>query len=67
MPSTLLKRFLRQFTSDDKDTDDTGDSGFVTSPLDRSVRYSHGGSESEANSENAKIQREAEKREGRHR
>ena len=66
MPSTLLRRFLSQFTSGD-DTDDTEDSQFVPSPLDRSVRYSHGSGEAEANREIAKIQQEADKRDGRHR
>jgi len=64
MPTTLLRRFLNRFRSDDES--DEGDEGrFVPSRLDMSVRYGHGVDGSDAQREINDIQEQAKKREGR--
>jgi len=65
MPATLLRRFLRQFV-DDEDPD-ADDGGFSPSPLDRSVRHSHGSNEAAVDRELTRIQQQAEEIERRRR
>ena len=55
MPTPLLRRFRRLFADDD---DDEG--GFSPSPLDMSVRESHGSNEAAADRELARIQQQAD-------
>ena len=57
MPVPLLRRFLRRF-ADDEETDDDG--GFSPSPLDMSVRDSHGSNEAAVDRELTRIQQQAE-------
>ncbi|WP_253737709.1 hypothetical protein [Halohasta salina] len=64
MPATLLQRFLRRFT-DDEESDD--DRGFSPSPLDMSVRESHGSNEAAVDRELTRIQQQADEIEQRRR
>ena len=64
MPVPLLRRFLRRF-ADDEETADDG--GFSPSPLDRSVRHSHGSNEAAVDRELTRIQQQAEEIERRRR
>jgi hypothetical protein len=61
MPTTLLRRFLDRFRSDEPD-EEGSEGRFVPSPLDMSVRYGHGADGSEARREIEDIQEQAENR-----
>ncbi|MFW6382928.1 MAG: hypothetical protein ACOCZD_02695 [Haloferacaceae archaeon] len=69
MPLPLLERFRSLLVgdaaeSDRADASDADDDAFVPSPLDRSVRSSHGSGERAAAREVQAIQEEAARREG---
>lgn len=61
MARTLWEVFLSVFTRDDRDTEATeeDDDRFVPSPLDLSVRSSHGGPDAEIERELGKINEQA--------
>jgi hypothetical protein len=58
----VLNRLTNHFGGDeDADDEEDEDTRFIPSVLDSSVRYSHGGSNTEGNREIAKIEEEAQR------
>ena len=66
MPTTLLARLYRRFTSD-ADGDDSDERRFIPSRIDWSVRYGEQGGREEANREISRIQHQPEEIERRRR